>query len=100
MLEKIINFFKKLFGKEDVLRIEAPKENINKQVNINVFQDNLKDSANDRMRLLNIQKEIKAGNISEKDLDSKDINLLKKLYCEQILEIANSIEYYTKRIKA
>lgn len=96
MLEKIINFFKKIFGKEDVLKIEAPKENINKQV----FQDNLKDSANDRMRLLNIQKEIKAGNISEKDLDSKDINLLKKLYCEQILEIANSIEYYTKRIKA
>lgn len=100
MLEKIINFFKKIFGKEDVLRIEAPKENINKHVNINAFQDNLKDSANDRMRLLNIQKEIKAGNISEKDLDSKDINLLKKLYCEQILEIANSIEYYTKRIKA
>lgn len=100
MLEKIINFFKKIFGKEDVLKIEAPKENINKQVNVNVFQDNLKDSANDRMRLLNIQKEIKAGNISEKDLDSKDINLLKKLYCEQILEIANSIEYYTKRIKA
>jgi len=100
MLEKIINFFKKIFGKEDVLKIEAPKENINKQVNINVFQDNLKDTANDRMRLLNIQKEIKAGNISEKDLDSKDINLLKKLYCEQILEIANSIEYYTKRIKA
>ena len=100
MLEKIINFFKKIFGKEDVLKIEAPKENINKQININVFQDNLKDSANDRMRLLNIQKEIKAGNISEKDLDSKDINLLKKLYCEQILEIANSIEYYTKRIKA
>lgn len=100
MLEKIINFFKKIFGKEDVLRIEAPKENINKHVNTNAFQDNLKDSANDRMRLLNIQKEIKAGNISEKDLDSKDINLLKKLYCEQILEIANSIEYYTKRIKA
>ena len=100
MLEKIINFFKKIFGKEDVLRIEAPKENINKYVNTNAFQDNLKDSANDRMRLLNIQKEIKAGNISEKDLDSKDINLLKKLYCEQILEIANSIEYYTKRIKA
>lgn len=100
MLEKIINFFKKIFGKEDVLRIEAPKENINKQVNINVFQNNLRDSANDRMRLLNIQKEIKARKISEKDLDSKDINLLKKLYCEQILEITNSIEYYTKRIKA
>ena len=100
MLEKIINFFKKIFGKEDVLRIEAPKENINKQVNINVFQNNLRDSANDRMRLLNIQKEIKARKISEKDLDSKDINLLKKLYCEQILEITNAIEYYTKRIKA
>lgn len=99
MLEKIINFFKRIFGREDVLKIEAPKENINKQVNINAFQDNLKDNANDRMRLLNIQNEIKAGNISEKDLDSKDINLLKKLYCEQILEIANSIEYYTKRIK-
>lgn len=100
MLEKIINFFKKIFGKEEVLKIEAPNENINNQVNTNVFQDNLKDSANDRMRLLNIQKEIKAGNISEKDLNSKDINLLKNLYCEQILELANSIEYYTKKINA
>lgn len=99
MLEKIINFFKKVFGKKNVLKIEAPKESTNNQVNTNVFQDNLKDNANDRIRLLNLQKEIKVGNISEKDLNSNDIKLLKKLYCEQILEIANSIQYYTKRIK-
>ncbi len=100
MLEKIINFFKKIFGKKDVLKIEAPKESVNNQVNTNVFQDNLKDGANDRMRLLNIQEEIKAGNISERDLNIEDINLLKKLYCEQILEISKSIQYYTKRINA
>ena len=100
MLEKIGNFFKKIFGKKDVLKIDAPKENINDQVNINAFQNDLKDSTNDRMRLLNIQEEIKAGNISEKDLNIEDINLLKKLYCEQILEISKSIQYYTKRINS
>lgn len=99
MLEKIINFFKRIFGKSDIPKIEAPKESINNQENKNVFQDNLKSSVNDKMRLLNIQKEIKEGNISEKDLDSEDINKLKKLYCQQILELANSIEYYTKAIK-
>lgn len=100
MLEKIINFLKNIFGKKEVLKIEAPKEEIKKSENTNIFQDTLRNDTNDRMRLLNIQKEIKSGNISEKDLDSKDINVLKKLYCEQILELANSIEYYTKKIKA
>lgn len=99
MLEKIVNFFKRIFGKIDIPKIEAPKESINNQESKSVFQDNLKSSVNDKMRLLNIQKEIKEGNISEKDLDSEDINKLKKLYCQQILELANSIEYYTKSIK-
>lgn len=94
MIEKIINFFKRIFVKEEVLKIEAPKENINN------FQDNMKNNNDNRMKLLNLQNEIKNGNISEEDLDSKDVNLLKELYCEQILELANSIEYYTKRIKA
>lgn len=77
---------------------EAPKENLQKQDNTNTFQEDLKNTANDRIRLLNIQNDLKNGKIVEKDLDIKDINLLKKLYCEQILEIANSIEYYTNKI--
>lgn len=100
MFEKIINFFNKIFRKEEPLRIEASKENIVNQEKLNSFQDNLQNSAHDRMRLLNIQNNIKSGNITEKDLESKDINLLKELYCEQILELAHSIEYYTKQIKA
>lgn len=98
MIEKIISFFKKIFGKKEVLKIEAPKKDIRSQENI--FQESWKNNTNDRIRLLNIQKDLKTGNIEEKDLENKDINLLKKLYCEQILELANSIEYYTKRIKA
>ena len=99
MFEKIINFFKKIFGKEELLRIEAPKETVADKERLNVFQNDLKNGADDRMRLLNIQKDIKSGTITEKDIESKDINLLKELYCEQILELANSIEYYSKRIK-
>lgn len=94
MFEKIKSFFKKILKKEEILKIEAPKENVED------FRDNLKNSANDKMRLLNLQEEIKAGRISEKNLDNQDIIQLKKLYCEQILELANSVEYYTKRLKA
>lgn len=100
MLEKIIAFFKKIFGKEDILKIEAPKENENNLKPKNLFEENLKNTANNRIRLLDIQKDLKSGNIKEEDLESNDIKLLKQLYCEQILELANSIEYYTKRIKA
>lgn len=94
MFEKIKIFFKKIFKKEEILKIEAPKENVED------FRDNIKNCANDKMRLLNLQEEIKAGRISEKNLDNQDIIQLKKLYCEQILELANSVEYYTKRLKA
>ena len=100
MIEKIINICRKILGKEEPLRIEETKKNIINQERLSAFQENLQNSANDRIRLLNIQEDIKSGKITEKDLESKDINLLKELYCEQILELANSIDYYTKRIKA
>lgn len=128
MIKKIVDFFKRLFGKEEQLKIEAPKDNILNQnyttnfdlpntnlgnnlqsnntiKNISVdsnndFRNNLINNADDRMRLLNMQKAIKAGTLSEKDLSNDDITELKKLYCEQILELSNSIEYYTKQIKS
>lgn len=128
MIKKIIDFFKRLFGKEEQLKIEAPKGNILSQnyttnsnlpntnlgnslqsnntiKNISIdsnndFRNNLINNADDRMRLLNMQKAIKAGTLSEKDLSNDDITELKKLYCEQILELSNSIEYYTKQIKS
>lgn len=100
MLEKIITFFKKIFGKQNAKKIEVPKENENNFKNTNVFKENLKNTANERIRLLDIQKDLKSRTIKEEDLESNDIKLLKQLYCEQILELANSIEYYTKKIKA
>ena len=100
MIEIIINFFKRLFRREELLKIEAPKENVVNKENTNGFHENLKKSANDRIRLLDIQEDIKKGKISEKDLESKDITLLKELYCEQIQDMANSIEYYRRRIKS
>lgn len=66
---------------------------------LNDFKINLKNSANSRIRLLNIQNEIKTGKISETNLEKKDIYLLKQLYCEQIVQLTNSIKYYTKKIK-
>lgn len=99
MIEKIIKFFKKIFGIEEHLKIEAPNDSVVEEKNIKDFRYDLKRDANDRIRLLNIQNDIKEGKITEDDLDSKDVKLLKKLYCEQILELANSIELYNKKIK-
>lgn len=99
MIEKVHNSFKKLFEEKEEAEIEEPNKNVVDQQRTNKFYNDLKNSANDRARLLDIQRKIKAGNISEKDLKSKDINLLKELYCEQILELTNSIQYYTKELK-
>ena len=99
MIEKIIKFFKKIFGKEAPLKIEAPNDSIVEKKDIKDFRYDLKRDTNDIIRLLNIQNDIKDGKITEDELESKDVNLLKKLYCEQILELANSIEFYNKKIK-
>lgn len=93
MFRKLINFIRGIFREEEPLKqIEEHKEKMNN------FQSDLRNEAEERIRLLNIQDLIKDGIVKEEELPKEDVNLLKKLYCEQILELANSIEYYTKMV--
>ncbi|MCL2354414.1 MAG: hypothetical protein FWC68_00690 [Oscillospiraceae bacterium] len=64
-----------------------------------MLKENLKVATNDNIRLLSLQKEIREGRKKEEDLEEKDITLLKKLYCEQIMELTNSIKWYNKELK-
>lgn len=94
MIEKIIHFWKQLFQREKVLQIEATKDTKIR----NGFREGIKNEVNDRIKLLNLQREIKNGKITEENLSKEEVSLLKQLYCEQILELAHSIEYYTKKV--
>lgn len=99
MLKKLFDFFKRIFGKEQILEIETPKIEEKNQTRKPLFDESLKNTTDNRMRLLELQNQFKTGNIKEEDMNDEDIIELKKLYCEQILELANSIEAYTTKMK-
>lgn len=105
MLEKIKEFFRNIFGINNQLYIEAPKEdvepinNIKLQRNIN-FKDEIVVNNEEEKRILKLQKDFKAGLIEEEDLSEEDFNSLSKLYENQIEKTKQSIQKYKNRIIA
>lgn len=94
MFRKIIDFFKDILGKKKVLQIEAPIKDIKKQNNRDLFNEQLKNVDIEKIRLMNIQEKLKNGELREESLEKEDVILLKKIYCEQILNLVNSINDY------
>ena len=52
----------------------------------------MKESSNEKTKLLELQKAYREGNVTEKDLTEEQINQLKELYQEQIDLLKKSIE--------
>lgn len=94
MLRKISCFFKQLFKKNKIIKIEAPKEFFNNVKGNNLFKEDLKRNTGNKIKLLEIQKNLQFGKIEEKDLSYTEIILIKELYCEQILELTKDIKKY------
>ena len=59
---------------------------------------NKKEFFRERLRLLYMQEQLEKGIIKEEDLDENDVLLLKDLYCDQILELIDSIEETQKKL--
>ena len=68
--------------------------NIKKTSKINAFIRNLQDISNEKLRLVQLQKDFQEGKKKQEQLEDNDVVLLKQLYCEQIVELDNLIEYY------
>lgn len=99
IMENIKEFFRRMITGKQILRLQEgdnAKESIVKKV---VFKEDLKEKAEDRIRLLNLQEEVKDGIKQEEELETSDVKLLKNLYCEQILSLKREIEQYQKKLK-
>jgi hypothetical protein len=104
ILERIKQFFQKLFGINKIKYIEAPKIEGNEvdieyteEKNINNFKEEIKLENTEEYRISNLQKEFKEGKIKAEEISEEDTDLLINMYFKQITQKLKRInEYETK----
>ena len=102
MLQKIKEFFMKIFKGNSIKYIEAPKEVNELEYGYDKkekFDFGYVKADNEKYeKALKLQKEYKAGLIEENDLSDEDFELLTNLYEKQIDYTKKSIENYKNKI--
>lgn len=103
MLDRIKEFFRKIFKINNQQYIEAPKEDIKPISNTQEqksfdFKNQIVVANEEEERILKLQKDLKAGLIKEEDLSEEDFDSLTKLYERQIEKTKQSIQIYKDRI--
>jgi len=97
MLEKLISFFKKLFGINDVKRLAAANIVLDEP---NSFRESIIIVPNPRKEIAEkLQRDYQQGIIEEEDLNDDEYNLLSNLYQSQIDSIKQEIDNYKMKIK-
>ena len=96
---QIKEFLKKIIKGKEILKLQESNQNEEIMIKTENFKNELKEKTEYRIRLLNLQNEIKEGKIKEEELEQKDINLLKELYYEQIIDLQREIDGYQKKLK-
>lgn len=96
-LSKIKNFFRNLFAKKEV-----KQDNIEIKTTHNIVKNKFKENVEikqdeETMKIINLQKEYKAGNIKEEDMTDDEHKKLIELYKKQNEELIEKIN--TKKYK-
>lgn len=88
-MNKFLEFFKKLFlkRKKDLMLTESTASSNNKEQ----FKESLKID-NEELRIVDLQKDYKAGKILEKDIPKEDRQKLIELYNRQNRELEKEIK--------
>jgi len=97
LFSKVKNFFKSLFNKKDKNNINVNSINENS----NNFKENIKiaeDEESEEMKILELQKRYRKGEIAEGDLTDEQIESLSELYNKQIEALRKVIEEKEKQI--
>lgn len=100
-MNRIIEFIKRLFKKptlalnvpqtiENRENPKQPKEEFLKDIKIDT--NNIKDNISD------LQKKLENGSLSEEKLNKEQIRKIKKVYCNQILDLLYSIKNYKIKV--
>lgn len=105
MLNKIKEFFRKLFKVNNQQYIEAPKKEIQSINETNIqkksdFKSQMLIVDEQEEKALSLQRNYKEGLIEEENLSEEDFDLLYSLYEKQIEKTKQSIERYKNRIIA
>lgn len=110
MIEKIKEFFRKLFVTNNQNYLEAPKNDVpqneilqtntmKSQDEFNKFQNQIKVVPDQQQeKAIKLQKDYKAGLIEEEDLSEEDFSILSNLYEKQISNTKQSLENYRRKI--
>lgn len=97
-MNKIIKFIKKIFTKKTLAlnegNIEIEKSNLSQR---EIFLNNNKINS-DQSNILSLKIKLEQGIINENDLNDNQIKEMKKLYCNQILNLVNSVNNYKLKI--
>lgn len=95
IIDKIKNFFKKLFSKKE----EEKQVEIVQTKKENDFINSVKiEEDNEEKRLLKLQSLIAEDVITEEELPEEDVEALHKLYDKQILDLKKQIDEYREKI--
>lgn len=95
IFQKIKNFFKRIFGKEDISINTTPVQNIEENMiptnSRTSFSETIKIIEDEDTKLLKLQKQYRSGQIKESEMSQEQIDSLCNLYDRQIanLEKAN-----------
>lgn len=96
IFSKMKNFFKRLFGKEEVVVIDSDNKLQEEVKNVGII-GNLKYN-NESSELLELQIKFESGKIEEEDLSEEQVENLKELYKNQIGDLNQAIDNYKNRI--
>ena len=100
-MNRIIEFIKRLF-KKPTLALNVPqtienRENPKQQKE--EFLKEIKIGNNIKENISDLQKKLENGSLSEEKLDNEQIRKIKKLYCNQILDLLYAIKNYKIKVK-
>ena len=102
MFEKLINFFKKLFGFKDLKLIEGPKKQENeeiKEVNEEFLNSIIIVPNEQKEEAMRFQKQYQLGILEEETLTDKQYTALSNLYQSQIDSLKQEITEYKQKIE-
>lgn len=100
---KIKMFFRKLFNKtstkvnesNDITETTTMR---NTEINKNSFKEDIKNIENEETKLLELQRQYRAGEIKEEQLTKEQVNALCALYDKQIENLRKSNEIRKQRL--
>ncbi len=94
ILDKIKNFFKRLFSKKEEEKVEIAET---KKENSFINSVKIEEDSEEK-RLLKLQSLIVEDVITEEELPKEDVKALHELYDRQILELKREIDEYREKI--